>query len=60
MPKGVIGDSMDRATDKMDRMMSKGRAVQKQATLLDQLKAAYPDTWRQVIAEGIPKPTKGW
>ncbi len=51
---------MDRATDKMDRMMSKGRAIQKQATLLEQLKAAYPDTWEQVIAEGIPKPTKGW
>jgi hypothetical protein len=29
MPRGVVGDSMDRATDKMDQMISRSKGTSK-------------------------------
>jgi hypothetical protein len=50
MPRGVIGDSMDRATDKMDKAISRGKgSAQKNMSILDQLKRSYPDTWQDII-----------
>jgi hypothetical protein len=51
MSKGVIGESgSDRATDKMDKWISKSTGVSnKTLTLLEQFKKFYPDTWKEEI-----------
>lgn len=51
MAKGVIGESgADRATDKMDKWMSKSTSsTNKPMTLLEQFKYYYPETWQEEI-----------
>ncbi len=50
MPRGVVGDSMDRATDKMDQMISRSKGTSyKTLSILDQFKQAFPDTWREEL-----------
>lgn len=50
MPRGVVGDSMDRATDKMDQMISRSKGTSyKKLSILDQLKQAFPDTWEEEL-----------
>lgn len=51
MPKGVIGESgADRATDKMDKWMSRSKTVlNKPLTLLEQFQKAFPDTWKEEL-----------
>jgi hypothetical protein len=50
MPRGVVGDSMDRATDKMDQMISRSKGTSyKKLSILDQLKQAFPDTWKEEL-----------
>lgn len=51
MAKGVIGESgSDRATDKMDKWMSKSTSsANKPMTLLEQFKYYYPETWQEEI-----------
>ena len=50
MPRGVVGDSMDRATDKMDQMISRSKGTSyKTLSILDQFKQAFPDTWKEEL-----------
>jgi hypothetical protein len=51
MPKGIIGESKsDRATDKMDKWMSRSTTQSnKPLTLLEQFKQYYPETWKEEI-----------
>ena len=50
MPRGVVGDSMDRATDKMDQMIGRSKGTSyKKLSILDQLKQAFPDTWKEEL-----------
>lgn len=51
MPKGVIGESgSDRATDKMDKWISRSDGVNNRPlTLLEQFQKYYPDTWEDEI-----------
>jgi len=52
MARGIIGESgSDRAMDKMDKYMQRSRkeVVSGPKGLLEQLKAAYPDTWEEEL-----------
>jgi hypothetical protein len=51
MPKGIIGESgSDRATDKMDKWMSRSKeSIPRMPTLLEQFQQAYPETWKEEI-----------
>jgi predicted glycosyl hydrolase (DUF1957 family) len=54
MAKGYQGESgSDKAFNVMDKYMkkSKGKAAVVPATLLEALKAQYPDTWRHEISK---------
>jgi hypothetical protein len=60
MPRGVIGDSMDRATDKMDKAISRSKGTgQKNVSIIDQYKQAFPDTWREEIRKARAAFVKG-
>jgi hypothetical protein len=51
MPKGIIGESgSDRATDKMDKFMSRSQgSTHRELTLLEQFQKSYPETWKEEI-----------
>jgi hypothetical protein len=52
MAKGYIGESgADKAMDRMDKFMqrSKKEISKGASTLLEQLKAVYPDTWKEEL-----------
>lgn len=51
MARGYIGESgADRALDKMDKFMQRSKEQSKGAsTLLEQLKAVFPDTWEEEL-----------
>ena len=51
MPKGIIGESgADRATDKMDKLMSRSSgSTHRELTLLEQFQKYYPETWKEEI-----------
>jgi hypothetical protein len=51
MARGYIGESgADRALDKMDKFMQRKKEQSKGAsTLLEQLKAVFPDTWEEEL-----------
>ena len=41
---------MDRATDKMDQMISRSKGTSyKTLSILDQFKQAFPDTWKEEL-----------
>lgn len=60
MPKGIIGQSgADRATDKMDKWISRSDGVSNRPlTLLEQFQKYYPDTWEDEIKKALAERSK--
>lgn len=60
MPKGIIGESgSDRATDKMDKWISRSDGVSNRPlTLLEQFQKYYPDTWEDEIKKALAERSK--
>ena len=51
---------MDRATDKMDKAISRSKGTaQKNVSIIDQYKQAFPDTWREEIKKARAAFVKG-
>jgi hypothetical protein len=57
MSKGVIGESgADRATDKMDKWISKSNTVaDRPLTILEQYQKYFPNTWKDEIKSDMEK-----